>query len=231
MSQGFGSTKQPDSCSARNFAARDVCVDFISQHYAAPARARFPFGLGAPSAVWDGCVAGRHLACRSKRTGRSARCPTGKLPVLRSAAHFPDLPQWTVSAVDRIVIGNWQSCDGAIGFWAFARQTAKQIPLASIRVSSHNAKIRTRADVVMGDTRRNENDVTGADLDGLAVLATKSQSCGAIIDTERFVRRAVIMSKGIDAVPPGVAPIVLSESALEDGRAILRVRRDCRSIQ
>ena len=67
---------------------------------------------------------------------------------------FPDLPQWTVNAVDRIVIGNWQSCDGAIGFWALARQTAKQIPLASIRVSSHNAKVRTRADVVMRDTRR-----------------------------------------------------------------------------
>jgi hypothetical protein len=52
----------------------------------------------------------------------------------------------------------------------------------------------------MRDTRRNENDVAGADLDGLAVLAAESQSCGAIIDTERFVRRAVIMSKGIDAV-------------------------------
>src|SRR2546423_13298150 len=193
MSHGFGSTKQLDSCSARNFAARDVWVDFIAQHYAAPA-----------SAV---------------------------LPVLRSAAHFPDLPQWAVSAVDRIVIGNWQSCDGAIGFWAFARQTAKQIPLASIRVSSHNAKIRTRADVVMCDTRRNENDVAGADLDGLAVLAAESQSCGAIVDTERFVRRAVIMSKGIDAVPPRVAPIVLRESALENGSAILRVRRDCRPIQ
>src|SRR6184192_1692959 len=144
---------------------------------------------------------------------------------------FPDLPQWTVGAVDRIVIGNWQSCDGAIGFWAFARQTTKQIPLASIRVSSHNAKIRTRADVVMCDTRRNENDVAGADLDGLAVLAAESQSCGANIDTERFVRRAVIMSKGIDAVSPGVAPIVLRESALENGSAILRVRRDCRPIQ
>jgi hypothetical protein len=92
---------------------------------------------------------------------------------------FPDLPQWTVNAVDRIVIGNWQSCDGMVRFWAFARQTAKQIPLASIRVSSHNAKIRTRADVMMRDARRNENDVAGANVDGLAVLAAESQSCGA----------------------------------------------------
>jgi len=58
----------------------------------------------------------------------------------------------------------------------------------------------------MRDTRRNENDVAGASLYGLAVLAAESQSCGATIDTERFVRRAVIMSKGIDAVAPGVAP-------------------------
>ena len=40
----------------------------------------------------------------------------------------------------------------------------------------------------MRDTRRNENYVAGADLDGPAVLAAKSQSCGANIDTESFVR-------------------------------------------
>src|SRR5882757_2269640 len=160
------------------------------------------------------------------------RCPRLLLNVAPLAlTGFPDLPQRTVNAVDRIVIGNWQSCDSVIGFWAFARQTAKQIPLASVRVSSHNVEVRTRADVVMRDTRWNENDVAGADLYGLAVLAAESQSCGATIDTERFVRRAVIMSKGIDAVAPGVAPIVLSESALENGSAILRVRRDCRPIQ
>src|SRR6478672_9628175 len=115
------------------------------------------------------------------------------------------MSQWAVYAVDRIVIGNWQSCDGLIGFWPFARQTPQQIPLASVRVSSHNAKVRTRADVMMRYTRRNENDVAGTDLDGLAVLAAESQSCRATVDTKRFVRRAVIMSKGIDAIPPGVA--------------------------
>ena len=131
------------------------------------------------------------------------------------SAHFPDLPQRTVYAVDRIVIGNWQSCDSVIGFWPFARQTSKQIPLTSVRGRSHNVKVRTRSDALMRDTSGNENDVAGPELDGLAVLAAESQSCGAIIDTERFVRRAVIMSKGIDAVSPGVAPIVLSESALK----------------
>src|SRR4029077_2482534 len=153
------------------------------------------------------------------------------MAVLLHARRFPDLPQWTVNAVDRIVIGNWQSCDSVIGFCPCARQTAKQIPLASVRVRSHNVKVWARADALMRDTSRNENDVARAELHGLAVLAAESQSCGAIKDTERFVRRAVIMSEGIDPVAPGVAPIVLSESALENGGAILRIRRDCRPIQ
>src|SRR5260370_9515458 len=89
---------------------------------------------------------------------------------------FPDLPQRTVNAVDRIVIGNWQTCDGVIGFWAFARQTAKQIPLASIRVSSHNAEVRTRADTVMRDTRWNAIDCAVPDLHHLALLAAESHS-------------------------------------------------------
>src|SRR5262245_21006738 len=100
---------------------------------------------------------------------------------------FPDPTQWTVSAVNWIVIGNWQSCDGLIGFWTFARKTAKQIPVASIRVSSHHTKIRARTDVVMRDARRNENEVAGADLDGLAVLYSESQFCSVDIDTERLV--------------------------------------------
>src|SRR4029453_17053040 len=139
---------------------------------------------------------------------------------------FPDLPQWPVGAVYRIVIRNWQTCDGAIGFWPFARQTVKQIPLPSIRVSSHNVEVRARADVLVRDTRRNENDVAGADLDSLAAFSAESQICSAIIDTEHFVRRAVIMSKGIDAVSPGVPPIILSERAFENGSAILRINSD-----
>ena len=145
------------------------------------------------------------------------------MDVLRSAHGFPDLPQRAVGAVDWIVVGDRQGCDGAIGFWSFAGQTPKQIPLASVRVSSHNAEVRTRADVLMRDTRWNENDVAGADLDGLPVFSTESQLSRAIIDTERFVRCAVIMSKRIHAVSPGVAPIILSESPLKDGSAILRV--------
>src|SRR4029453_430150 len=149
----------------------------------------------------------------------------------RSAA-FPNLPQRSLRAVDRIVIGNWKSCDGAIRVWPFARQTAKQIPLASVRVSSNNAKVGACADVLMSDTSRNENDVSRAHLDGLPVLvAAESQRCRAMIDTEHFMRCAVIMSKGIDAVSPRVAPIILSESSFESRGATLRVRCDRPPIQ
>src|SRR5262245_27401986 len=144
---------------------------------------------------------------------------------------FPELPQRAIGAVDRIVIGDWQSCDGAIGFWSFARETSKQIPLPSVGVSSHNTKVRARADVVMRDTCRNENAVAGRDFNGFTVLTTQAHFCTAIIDTEHFVRRAVIMSKRIDAVSPRIPPIVLSESALEDRSAILRVYCDRRPIQ
>ena len=71
------------------------------------------------------------------------------------AIRFPNLPQWTFGAVDRIAIGNWQTSDGAIGFWPLARQTTKQVPLASMGVSSHNPKIRAGADVLVSDTGRN----------------------------------------------------------------------------
>ena len=44
---------------------------------------------------------------------------------LFSPRGFPNLSQRAVSAVDRIVIGNWQSRDVVIGFWPLARQTSK----------------------------------------------------------------------------------------------------------
>src|SRR5438552_17197237 len=33
MSHGFGSTKQPDACSARKVAAADFCIDPMAQQY------------------------------------------------------------------------------------------------------------------------------------------------------------------------------------------------------
>jgi hypothetical protein len=88
--------------------------------------------------------------------------------------------------------------------------------MASVRISSHYSEFRAGAYILVRNTGWNQNDITEADLDCLAVLSAKSQFCKAIIDTEHLVRRAVIMSEGIDAIPPRIAPIVLSESALED---------------
>src|SRR6516164_3552096 len=159
MSHGFGITKQPDSCSERNFAVRDVCVDLMLQPYtcsgegAVLRKGKRRSSARTPKRKRE-ITARRHVRPGVYTGARNqARAPR----LLFVAIRFPDLPQRAVGAVNRIVIGDWQSCDRAIGFWPFARQTAKQIPLASIRVSSHNAEIRARTDVVMRDTCRNDN--------------------------------------------------------------------------
>ena len=41
------------------------------------------------------------------------------MAVLRSVRGSPNLPQWPVGAVDRIVIGNGQGNDSVIGPWPF----------------------------------------------------------------------------------------------------------------
>src|SRR5262249_10119489 len=148
-----------------------------------------------------------------------------------SPRRFPDLPQWAVDAVNRVVIRDWQSRDDTIGICPLARQTAKQVPLPPVRVSAHHAKIRTRADLVMPDTRGTEHNISGATHDDLPAFSAEWQFCSAIIYSEHFVRCAVIMSKGIHAVSPGISPVVLSKSALENRRAILRVHGDRAPIQ
>ena len=45
------------------------------------------------------------------------------------------------------------------------------------------------------DACRNENDIAGADINRLTMFSAKAKFCSAIIDTEHFVRCAVIMSK------------------------------------
>jgi hypothetical protein len=97
MSHGFGSTKQPDSCNARNFAANDSAL--ISSLKIKPLRQERDFFAIA--------IGGRGLPALQSSLEFSPR-------------RFPDLPHGTVSAVDRIAIGNWQSRDRVVGFWPFA---------------------------------------------------------------------------------------------------------------
>jgi len=42
------------------------------------------------------------------------------MAVLASLRGFPNLPQWAIGAVNRVVIGNWQGSDNVIGLWPFA---------------------------------------------------------------------------------------------------------------
>src|SRR5437764_15198536 len=67
-------------------------------------------------------------------------------------------------------------------------------------------------------------------LDVLAMLAAESQSGSARINTQHFVRRAVIMRKGIDSVSPRVGPIVFGETLFENRSRIFGVSYDRVSI-
>ena len=120
----------------------------------------------------------------------------------RLSIPFPNLWQWTFGAVDRIVIGNWQGCDVLIGVGPFARPAAKQVPVASVRVRADDAEILTAADIPVRHAGWNYNHIAGMNLDVLSVLAADPQGCTAAIDSQRFMRRAVIMSQGINAVSP-----------------------------
>ena len=143
---------------------------------------------------------------------------------------FPDLSQRTFRAIDRIVIGDWQTGDTVIGFGSLARSTSKQVPLASTRVSANNSKILARADFLVRYTGWNYDHVPGMHLDVPAVLAAESQCRKTTINSKRFMRGAVIMSKGINTVSPRVGPIVLSKALFNNRRAIFRLRCECLPI-
>src|SRR5882762_619595 len=144
---------------------------------------------------------------------------------------FPDALQRTFRSINRVVIREWQSRDVVIGFRALARETAKQIPLATAGISSDHAEIVAGTDVLVCHTSGDDNHVSRIHLDVLAVLAPESQSGSARIHTQHFMRRAVIMGKGIDTVSPRVGPVVLSKTLLENRSGIFGVGPDRASIE
>ena len=111
-----------------------------------------------------------------------------------------------------------------IGSGSLACPTPKQIPLASARVSSNNGKVRAGADFLVRYAGWNYDHVPSIHLDIAAVLAANSQSRSATINSERFVRCAVVMRKGIDAVSPRVGPVVFRKALFDNGSAIFRLR-------
>src|SRR4029077_5875982 len=122
-------------------------------------------------------------------------------------------------------------CNVVIGFRALARGTPKQIPLATAGISSDHAKIVARTGGLGRHTSRDNNHIASMHLDALAVLAAQSQSGSARINTQHFVRRTVIMRKGIDTVAPRVGPVVLGKTLLENRTGIFGVGPDRVSIE
>jgi len=149
---------------------------------------------------------------------------------LSPARGFPNLSQWTFCAVDRIVIRNWQSSNLLIGFRSLPWLASKQVPLASVRVSPDNRKVRAGLDFLVGHTGWNYNDIARTNLERPTILATKPEGRSATINTKDFVRGSVIMGKRIHAVSPRIAPVVLSKTFFENGSRILPIHRECPPI-
>ena len=117
-----------------------------------------------------------------------------------------------------------------IGSGALAWETSEQIPLASTGVSANDGKVRAGADILVSYTGWNYDHVPGIHLDVAAVLAADSQGRSTTINSQRFMRGAVIMSEGIDAVSPRVGPVVLSKALFNNGSAIPGVSCECLPI-
>ena len=96
--------------------------------------------------------------------------------------------------------------------------------MSSVGIRSYNAKIVTGVDVLMNHTRWNNYHVASVHLDIFAVLATEAKSGSTRINAQHFMRRAVIMGKGIDSVSPRVGPVVLGKTLFENGRRIFGIR-------
>ena len=59
----------------------------------------------------------------------------------------------------------------------------------------------------------------------------QAQSRRAGINTKHFMRRAVVMRKGIDSVSPRVGPVVLGKTLFKNGRRIFGIRYNCPTIE
>jgi hypothetical protein len=101
---------------------------------------------------------------------------------------------------------------------SFAWQSTKQIPVASSGISSYDAKIVTGANVLVRDSSRDNYYIASLHFDVLAVLAAESKICCARINTQHFVRTAVIMRKAVDSVSPRIGPVILREKFFESRR-------------
>src|SRR5205823_173536 len=146
-------------------------------------------------------------------------------------AGFPNPSQWAFDSVNRIVLRPWQGSNIVIGFRALAREPPKQVPLTTAGVSSDNTEIVAGTNVLVCHPGRDDNHIARMHLDVLAMLTTESQSGSARINTEHFMRRAVIMRKGIDSVSPRVGPVVFGKTLFENGRRIFGIGCDCLPIK
>ena len=104
--------------------------------------------------------------------------------------------------------------------------------MSSTGIRSYNAKIVTGADVLVRNSGWDDYHVASVHLDILAVFATEAKSGSTRINAQHFMRRAVVMRKGINSVSPRVGPVVLGKTLFESrGRIVPAGRNRLRKKQ
>src|SRR5262249_41187743 len=149
----------------------------------------------------------------------------------RPCVASPNVFQWTVAAINRVLVRSWQRGNIFIRSWPFAGQTSQQISFAAVGVSSYDTKIVAGPKVLMRDAGRDNYHIASLHVDVLAILSAGSQLCSTRINAQHFMRCAVIMSEGIDSIAPRIGPVILGKAFFENRRRIFRVRSKRLSIK
>src|ERR1700739_2080987 len=95
-----------------------------------------------------------------------------------------------------------------------AGQAFFNIPVAPIRVSADNSKA-FATQVFMANACWYDQDIAGFHGYLFSAFASKMQQSRTRIHAQHFVSIAMIMVKRINAVPPGISPVIFGKSLLQ----------------
>src|ERR1041385_664394 len=85
----------------------------------------------------------------------------GRVGGSRSLPPFEDR---SCRSINRIGFGHWNASDPFVCFGAFALSPAAHVPIAPFRVSTDDPEIVVRAEIFVGDSRGNNDDIADRNL-------------------------------------------------------------------
>jgi hypothetical protein len=113
-----------------------------------------------------------------------------------------------------------------VGGGTFSGIAPEKIGLLPGWISSDNVKIRAGPEILMANAGRNYDHVAGLHMGVNSHRVSETKQCIASIDAQDLVGRTMIVRKGIDAIAPCGAPVILSIEVLEGSRQLLSAGPD-----